>query len=194
MSQTTKCALVQSLKKMLLQKSLDKITISDITSDCGISRMTFYYHFKDIYDLVEWACVEDAAKALEGKKSYGTWEQGFLRIFQLVLDNKPFIMNVYHSVSREQVEIYLYKLVYDLLIQVVDEKAQGMTVREDDKSFIADFYKYAFVGLALDWIKRGMKDSPQVIVDRLSTLIRGDMTRALRKFQANAIQQPPDQK
>jgi len=39
------------LKKLLLQKPLTKITINDITDDCGISRMTFYYHFKDIYDL-----------------------------------------------------------------------------------------------------------------------------------------------
>ena len=58
MSNTTKRALEASLKKLLLQKPLDKITIQDLTTDCGISRMAFYYHFKDIYDLVEWACVE----------------------------------------------------------------------------------------------------------------------------------------
>lgn len=51
----TKQALEASLKHLLLQKSLDKITISDLTKDCGISRMAFYYHFKDIYDLVEWS-------------------------------------------------------------------------------------------------------------------------------------------
>lgn len=54
MSNTTKLALEASLKKQLLHKQLDKITINDLTSDCGISRMSFYYHFKDIYDLVEW--------------------------------------------------------------------------------------------------------------------------------------------
>ena len=64
MSQITKYALENSSQNLLLQKPLDKITISDITDDCGISRMTFYYHFKDIYDLVEWSCFEDAGKAL----------------------------------------------------------------------------------------------------------------------------------
>lgn len=53
MSQITKRALEASLKNMLLQKPLDKITINNIAKDCGINRMTFYYHFKDIYDLVE---------------------------------------------------------------------------------------------------------------------------------------------
>ena len=73
MSQVTKRALEASLKNLLLKKPLSKITINDITEDCGINRMTFYYHFKDIYDLVEWSCAEDAKKALEGKKTYDTW-------------------------------------------------------------------------------------------------------------------------
>ena len=68
MSNTTKRALEASLKKLLLQKPLDKITIQDLTTDCGISRMAFYYHFKDIYDLVEWVCVEDATRILGEKK------------------------------------------------------------------------------------------------------------------------------
>ena len=63
MSQVTKRALEASLKHLLLQKPLNKITINDIAEDCGINRMTFYYHFKDIYDLVEWCCEEDASRA-----------------------------------------------------------------------------------------------------------------------------------
>ena len=58
----TKQILEESLKKLMLQKPLDKITIRDLTEDCGISRMAFYYHFKDIYDLVEWSCLEDATR------------------------------------------------------------------------------------------------------------------------------------
>ena len=81
MSQITKRALEASLKKLLTKKPLDKITITDITEDCGINRMTFYYHFKDIYDLVEWVCVEDATRILGENKTYDTWQEGFLRIF-----------------------------------------------------------------------------------------------------------------
>ncbi len=183
MSQTTKRALEASLKNLLLQKPFEKITIADITEDCGVNRMTFYYHFKDIYDLIEWSCIEDAAKALEGKKTYNTWQQGFLQIFQAVLDNKPFIMNVYHAVSREHVETYLYKLTYSLLIGVVEEKAAGMQVNEEDKNFIADFYKYAFVGVMLDWIRKGMREEPERIIDRIATLIHKDIEKALEAFK-----------
>ncbi len=185
MSQVTKRALEASLKNLLLQKPLSKITVTDITDDCGINRMTFYYHFKDIYDLIEWSCEEDASRALAGKKTYDTWQQGLLQIFEAVLQNKPFILNVYRSVSREQVENYLYRLTYDLLEGVVEEQAQGMSVRPEDKAFIATVYKYAFVGLMLDWIKTDMKADPKVLVERLELVMHGNVRAALERLRTD---------
>lgn len=182
MPNTTKAALEESLKRLLLKKPLDKITITDITTDCGISRMAFYYHFKDIYDLVEWSCVEDGTKALQGKKTSESWTEGLTQIFEAVLENKPFIMNVYRNVDRERIENYLFKLTYDLIVGVVEEKSKGLNITEEDKKFIADFYKYAFVGIMLNWIKNDMKEDPKDIIDKLSVLISGDITRALKKY------------
>ena len=191
MSEITKHALEASLKHLLLQKPLNKITISDITEDCGVNRMTFYYHFKDIYDLVEWSCVEDARQALGGKKTYDTWQEGFLQIFQAVQSNRPFIMNVYHSVSREQVETYLYDVTYHLLINVVEEKAAGLSVSQEDKEFIAHLYKYAFVGFMLDWIRADMKTDPQAIIARLSLVLHGNITAALERLRSDALLSDP---
>lgn len=189
MSEITKRALEDSLKHLLLQKPLNKITISDITEDCGINRMTFYYHFKDIYDLIEWSCQEDARRALGEDRTYGTWQEGFLHIFQAVRENKPFIMNVYHSVSQEQVEAYLYEVTYHLLISVVEEQAAGMSVRQEDKEFIAHLYKYAFVGLMLDWIRGDMKTDPGSIIDKLSVTIHGSISSALERLRTDAPHQ-----
>ena len=181
MSQMTKRALEASLKELLRHKPLDKITVSDLTDHCGVNRMTFYYHFKDIYDLVEWCCEEDAARALAGQKTYDTWQQGFLQILEALRKDKAFFTSVYRSISREQLENYLYKVTYDLLEGVVEEQAQGMSVRDEDKAFIATVYKYAFVGLMLDWIKNDMRQDPAQLVEQLSTLIHGDVTKALEK-------------
>ena len=179
MSNITKNALEESLKKFLLQKPLDKITISDLTTDCGISRMAFYYHFKDIYDLVEWSCIEDASRALQGKKTYDTWQEGLQQIFEAVLENKPFILNVYRSVKREQVENYLYSLTYQLIEGVVEEQR----VTEEQKKFIADFYKYSFVGVMLDWIKRGMKEAPEEIANMVCVTMHGNVGNSLRNME-----------
>lgn len=183
MSNITKRALEQSLKNLLLQKPLNKITINDITEDCGINRMTFYYHFKDIYDLVEWACMEDASKALKKKKTHDTWQEGFVQIFHAVRENKPFVVNVYHCVDREQVERYLKPLTDSLLMGVVEEQSVGMVVREEDKAFIAKVFSYAFVGLMLDWIKEDMKEEPEQLVSRFALVIQDTFSNALERFR-----------
>ncbi len=183
MSQTTKRALETSLKKLLLKKPINKITISDITDDCGVNRMTFYYHFTDIYDLARWACMEDAEQAIANNKTYDTWQQGFLNIFNAVLENKPFIVNVYRALDRVQVENYLNTQTQKLLMGVIEEKAQDMVIAEKDMLFIADFFKYAFNGIMLNWIADDMKEDPKYIVDRVSVLISGDITRALNSFR-----------
>jgi probable dihydroxyacetone kinase regulator len=185
LAQTTKRAIAASLKKLLAEKPLDKITITDIVEECEINRQTFYYHFKDIYDLVEWIYTSEATKALDGKKTYDTWQQGLLLIFEYVLENKAFVMGTFKSLSREYLERYLYQETYSLLIYVIDEKSNDISVREDDKAFIAHFYKYAFVGLMLEWISAGMKEKPTDLVHRLSILIQGDIPNALNRFRTN---------
>ena len=182
MPNLTKQALELSLKKLLLKKPLDKITISDLTTDCGISRMAFYYHFRDIYDLVEWACLEDAATALQGKKTYDTWQEGLLQIFEAVLENKPFIVNVYHSVSREQIENYLFHLIYNLIMEIVEEKSTGMQVSKEEKQFIANFYKYSFVGIMLDWIKQGMKEDYRKVAEKICITVKGSIINSIQNF------------
>lgn len=185
MSEITKRAFASSLKKMLAKRPLEKIRVIDITEDCGVNRQTFYYHFKDIYDLLEWVYTNEATKALGGKKTYETWKQGFKQIFQYILNNKEFVLSTFNSVSREYLERYLYNEVYLLLIGVVEEKAKGIPVREKDKYFIADFYKYAFVGIVLDWIRTGMKEEADEIIERLNKLICGNMEEALERYRTD---------
>lgn len=186
MPNATKAALEESLKRLLLKKPLDKITITDITTDCGISRMAFYYHFKDIYDLVEWSCVEDGTKALQGKKTYDSWTEGLTQIFEAVLENKPFIMNVYRNVDRERMERYLYHLTYDLIVGVVQEKSKDLDISGEDKKFIANFYKYGFVGIMLEWIQEGMKEDIEELVNKMSLTLHNTVTTSIRNFQKNS--------
>ena len=182
MQNGTKLALEASLKKFLQRKPLDKITINDLTSDCGISRMAFYYHFKDIYDLVEWVCMEDATTALQGKKNYSDWQEGLMQVFEAVYENKPFVLSAYRSISREKIENYLYNLTYSLIENIVEEQSVGVSISEDNKVFIAHFYKYSFVGVMLDWIKMGMKAEYQEVVQKICTVMRGNIKSSIDNF------------
>lgn len=180
---TTKTALGESLKKLLLKKRLEKITINDLTADCGISRMAFYYHFKDIYDLVEWVCMEDGKKALQDKKTYDTWQEGMCQVFEAVIENQAFILNVYRSIGREKIESYLYKFTYDMVKEIVEEKCREASLAASDKAFIADFYKYGIVGVMLDWIGGGMKEDYHGIVENMGVMLHGNIVHSIRNFE-----------
>lgn len=62
-----------------------------------------------------------------------------------------------------------------------------MEVSEEDKAFIANCYKYAFVGLMLDWIRGDMKEDPKKIINKLSLLMHGNFSRALVAYRTDGL-------
>jgi len=182
MSGMTKKALSSTLKAMMERSSLDKITVKDLVADCGVNRQTFYYHFQDIYDLLGWIYKTEALGSIANYRTYDTWQQGFLKIFRYVLDNKKFCMCTYRSMGREHLDLFLHQAVFELLMGVIDEVNTNMQVRVEDKNFIANFYTYAFIGIMLEWIRHDMTEDPEIIIDRLSVLIEGDMEKAIKKY------------
>nr|WP_231969132.1 TetR-like C-terminal domain-containing protein [Thermoanaerobacterium sp. RBIITD] len=98
-------------------------------------------------------------------------------------DNKSFCMNTLNSLGREHLDYYLYSITYDLVIGVVYELSNNMKIKEEYKRFIANFYTLAFIGLIIQWMKNGMKEDPEIIINDLSELIEGNFIRALRKYE-----------
>ena len=79
----------------------------------------------------------------------------------------------------------LINLTDRLLLNVVEERAAGMSVRPEDKEWIARVYAYILIGVMLDWIAGEMQEDPTVLVHRLAMVIHGNVTSALGRFEAN---------
>ncbi len=183
MSKNTKHVLGESLKKLLQKKPLNKITVTEIVSDSGLNRMTFYYHFKDIYDLLEWVCLEDAKTAVEGlDNTYENWKEGLYKIFMLVHNNRPSVLHAYSALSRDYLERYIYRLTDTLFLTVINDLDASKSLEQKDKEFIASFYKYAFLGTVLNWIDNNMQEDPKVIIDRLSVLVENGLSGAMERI------------
>ena len=182
MAHKTEEAIANSLKKLLQKKPLNKITISDIADDCGINRMTFYYHFKDIYDLVEWICNEIADKSLEGSINSKAWTQGLSKILNAVLEERVFFSAIYHSLEHTTMEKYIYKVFNVCILGTSKEFVGDRNISEEDLKFIADFYTYAFTGILMQWIGTGFKKTPDELVEKISTIMNGTIKRSVDLF------------
>ena len=169
---------------MLADKPLSRITVQDIVSECGVSRMTFYYHFSDIYDLVRWIISYDITTILSGRKTHDTWQDGFLSIFKAVEKDHVFVFNVYNSMSREQLERSLTGPVRELLLSVLQETESSGKLKEDELSFIASFYAYAFIGVMLDWVGDGMREKPELMIKRIECIMSGSFENAVSLFSS----------
>lgn len=183
MSEITKKALGESLKKLSMKKELSKITIKNITDYCGVNRQTFYYHFKDIYDLIEWIYTNDIIKELKDNDTYESWSDGLLFIFNYILENKKFIINTYNSDGKDYLMNFLYTKTSQSIIRVIEQKTENVEITAENKKFIANFYKYAFVGIIKEWIENGMKEKPENIINKLNLMLKTSFEEAIESLK-----------
>ena len=179
---TTKRAIANSLKQLMTKKPLSKITVSDITQNCGVSRMTFYYHFQDIFDLIGWICEQDILAEPVRQATYETWQESFLAILEAVRANRTFIESVMRSPVPERVERYLLKLTEEMMLDVISAQPESASVSEANQRFIASFFKHAFAGIILDWIEDGMRREPEELVHVTAVVVEGNFLNALRRL------------
>lgn len=183
MSSATKRVLAISLKELLTQRPLDKITVQELVDSAEVSRKTFYYHFQDIYALLEWILVDEGKKLLEGNFTAGTWQQGLRRVFSYFEENRAMILNVYRSLQRDEglLEAHVTRLVRPMLEHMFDEQPDHQQVSAGDRQFILDLYSYGLVELFLRWISTGMKPSGGQLMDQIEKIFTGSMAGLIRR-------------
>lgn len=184
---TTKRALAESLKKLMNKRSFDKITVKDIVEDCGVNRQTFYYHFHDIYDLVEWIFEDAAETAVRDRLDYSDWTTGLETLMQFMQDNRVLILNAYHSINNEVVRRYIQNRLRPYCRAVAEHQAAGMSTPapEEDLAFVTGVMTLAVTGLIMEWIGQQMKttDATLRMVEKLRTAMTGTVQLMLRNLR-----------
>ena len=183
MSQFTKKAIVETFLELLKEHSLDKITVKDIVEKCGINRNTFYYYYQDIYDLIDDVFDIETKKVLEDEKQYESWYEELLRVALFVVENRPAILHIYDSKSRDVLEKYLFAICDKLIRNYVEQQVQGMEVSDKEKEFVITFYGYSLVGMTLNWIKGNSQSDSADYLKGMAAVFEGTVKTALECTQ-----------
>ena len=173
----TKKALASALKQLMEKKSFEKITVSDIAEECGLNRQTFYYHFQDKYDLVNWVFYNDVVARVLHNDPYANWSEVMLDVLCSMRQNKSFYIKALNTSGQNAFQDYFFSVTKDILIEIIEETeaVRGrVDLDEGDKNYLAEFCAYGLVGMTIQWARGGMKESPQQIVERLRRLIGGE--------------------
>lgn len=181
----TKTHLVQAFKKLAETKPFDKITIQEICDESGYNRQTFYYHFHDIYDMLEWVIESDLDAALFQGDEIASWSEGILRITRYMTDNRRVVVNLCVSLNREELENYLYTTNYRLVRALLKKTPEGKLISDRNADFIANLLKYVSVGFMLDWVKDGMTEDPAAFIGEMEHIFGGTLEMALKRCAAD---------
>ena len=188
MGKKTKFQLADALFSILEKKNLDKITISELAEECGLNRMTFYYHFQDIYDLLEWTITKMIADQIAKTIEMQDWHDAMENIYRAIQNYKIQILNVYHSSGRDQAERYLYQLIYSVIHRQAAGMAEDIDATEEEVEILSDFYSSALIGVFLRWVQTEKQTDPHEIVRRLNIMFDGNMRRALKNLSTDRRQ------
>ncbi len=186
----TKLMLAESLRNLMQKKPLDKIKIHEIVDACGVNRQTFYYHFQDIYALVEWMYQHDAVELIEkNNKAFlngeiGTeddWDSVINALFEYIELHRNEILSVINSRAMVYFSNFVYEGLKLSIRRVVDIKSVDINVDEYYKNFISNFYAIALGGMVQRWLETNgaARMSSRELIHLLRITVTGNIESAL---------------
>lgn len=154
----TRKAIMDQTFALATQKRISRIKVNDIVTACGVTRNTFYYYFKDVFDVFEQAIADEVAKLTESREGEGTPdpEQAFFSIAEFVIRHKVVFKNLYDSFGHERMEMYLAHKMPSTVESYIRAEARGLDVDEQDIGILTVFYEEAVLGLLLRWLRGKM--------------------------------------
>lgn len=179
MSQLTQRGIRDTFIRLLNQKPLDRISVTELVRECGISRKTFYNHFRSLDDLVERALAEETERALARKTSARYWLDIFLESASFLLGNEVAFLHLYRSHLHTFVKRYLYRLCVRALETYVRALAPQGAYRQQDMDVLVTFYANGISGIVSDWVRDAMTTDIARTLRDTGRLLQGSLIAAL---------------
>ena len=175
MSSATKTTISAAFLELSKGKSIDKITVKDIVETCNITRQTFYYHFKDIMDVIEWSFQQRMEEILEKSLQVASMQDAVRILISLVEEHTKIINKLMNSQKREQTESLLISTIRAYMQGMIDKKKLFLNMKRSDMEMALSFYSYAIVGVLLEISSNRETVDLDMISRQICQLISGEM-------------------
>lgn len=165
-SNITKKALAQSLKELMRKQPFAKISVADICEGCGMSRKSFYYHFKDKYDLVNWIFDMEFIRSIQGRERETGWE-----LFQTLCHYFYQERDFYRCAIQIQGQNSFREYFQEVLSPVLENVASDLLMDNRDREFCVPFFSDAILASILRWLTAAQPDPPEQYLAQLHRLL-----------------------
>ncbi|GAB2319508.1 dihydroxyacetone kinase transcriptional activator DhaS [Alkalibacterium sp. s-m-22] len=164
----TKKVIAYSFKNLMNKMSFAKITVSDIMKQADLRRQTFYYHFQDKYELIEWIYKTESQENIRDFIDYERWDSILEYIFVYFYREQDFYRNALLLYEQNSFSRSLFENLQDLYLEILnDESFTNAEYTDKRKVFLARFLSHGMVGTLIEWIESGCKTPHKEIADNL---------------------------
>lgn len=163
-----KARLGESLKKFMANEPLDTISVIKITKDCKVNRQTFYYHFRNLYDLLTWVYLNEEIELPANKEL----EEGILIILRYVKHNSALITNTLASAAKDLVREFLFNYLYNVSLAYINKKDRDMKLTGNERKLLARVYGAGIASSVIAWIEDDLMYPEAEFVMKLVTFFK----------------------
>lgn len=177
--------LAKSFKEIVSKKPVEKITIKDITDKSGVIRPTFYNHFQDKYELLEWIITSELLEPMQPLLKAGMMTEAVMLLFTNMEKEKSFYMKLHKMEGPITFHQVALKCVGEMLLGILEEMKTGNTPKYQwlSPKFISKYYAQAMCLVAEDWIDSGMSVSPREMAEAYHMIMTSSMEDVVKQMQ-----------
>lgn len=172
---STKALIADAYVTLTAQKPIDKITVKDVVEACGITRQTFYYHYQDLLEVIEWIVsrgIDDLiARTIEAKT-----QREAIRVIVSSCEERPeFLDCLLKSRRREEAERIIFSGIRRYFMEVLRRSPVAPRIRyASDLETALTFYSCAITGVLMENTFQRHLD-PEILTDQLLRLLKGEL-------------------
>ena len=161
-SNITKKALAQTMKELMAKQPFSKISVGDICDACGMSRKSFYYHFRDKYDLVNWIFDTEFLQSIRPENYTAGWKL-LADMCTYFYEEKEFYRCAMQIEGQNSFREYFCEAITPLISFFSKDVFDGV----ENADFYITFFSDAILMSLIRWLTEGVQIHPKEYLEQL---------------------------
>lgn len=169
-----------AIKVCMKKMPLEKITVTDIVLQTGVSRQTFYRHFVDKYDLINWYFEKILLESFKHMGDGKTIEEALINKFTFIQEEIQFFKVAFENDRQNNLKDYDFSLILDFYTKRIEEKTHMPL--SNQICFLLEMYCQGSIYMTMKWVSGKLAITPKKLAQELITAMPVELSTLFQKL------------
>lgn len=155
--------IADAARTLMLDKNVKRLTVKNIVEECHITRQSFYYHFEDIPDLLQWMMQQGAERLKTEAKNQGGDEAALRLLFLVAINAKPYIKKMMQSNYGDEIARLMRQQLRQMFEEIIENEGIYQNLGEDELKLVMRYHCNAIMGIIGEWTDEDTQKLDQIV-------------------------------